>query len=135
MSSDRPEAFNQKTFQKGLDVRKKVLGADHVQKSLDAASDFTRDMQEFVTEYCWGAIWGRPGLDLRTRSMLNIGMLTALNRSHELAVHVRGAINNGVTEGEMKEIILQAAVYCGMPAGLESLRIAEKAINELRSDE
>jgi 4-carboxymuconolactone decarboxylase len=135
MSSDRPEAFNQKTFQKGLDVRKKVLGADHVQKSLDAASDFTRDMQEFVTEYCWGAIWGRPGLDLRTRSMLNIGMLTALNRSHELAVHVRGAINNGVTEGEIKEIILQAAVYCGMPAGLESLRIAEKTINELRSDE
>ena len=135
MSSNRPEAFNQKTFEKGLDVRKKVLGADHVQRSLDGASDFTREMQEFVTEYCWGAIWGRPGLDLRTRSMLNIGMLTALNRSHELAVHVRGAINNGVTEGEIKEIVLQAAVYCRMPAGLESLRIAEKAINELRSDE
>lgn len=135
MSSNRPEAFNQKTFEKGLDVRKKVLGAEHVQRSLDGASDFTREMQEFVTEYCWGAIWGRPGLDLRTRSMLNIGMLTALNRSHELAVHVRGAINNGVTEGEIKEIVLQAAVYCGMPAGLESLRIAERAINELRSDE
>ena len=135
MSSNRPEAFNQKTFEKGLDVRKKVLGADHVQRSLDGASDFTREMQEFVTEYCWGAIWGRPGLDLRTRSMLNIGMLTALNRSHELAVHVRGAINNGVTESEIKEIVLQAAVYCGIPAGLESLRIAEKAINELRSDE
>ena len=135
MSSNRPEAFNQKTFEKGLDVRKKVLGAEHVQRSLDAASDFTREMQEFVTEYCWGAIWGRPGLDLRTRSMLNLGMLTALNRSHELAVHVRGAINNGVTEGEIKEIVMQAAVYCGMPAGLESLRIAERTINELRSDE
>lgn len=135
MTSNRSDATHQETFDKGLSVRKTVLGAGHVQRSLDAASEFTREMQEFVTEYCWGAVWGRPGLELRTRSMLNIAMLTALNRSHELGVHIRGAINNGVSEDEIKEVIMQAAVYCGMPAGLESFRVAEKTIKELRGHE
>jgi 4-carboxymuconolactone decarboxylase len=103
-----------------------------VQHSLEAATDFGRDIPELVTEYCWGAVWTRDGLDERTRSMINLAMLTALNRGHELAVHVRGAINNGVTESEIKEVLLQTAIYCGVPAALESFRIAESTLTHLR---
>lgn len=112
-------------------MRKLVLGADHVQRSLDAASDFTRDIQELVTEYCWGSVWTRPGIDLKTRSAINLAMLTALNRGHELAVHVRGALNNGLTTDEIKEILFQTAIYCGVPAALEAFRIAEATIREV----
>jgi Uncharacterized homolog of gamma-carboxymuconolactone decarboxylase subunit len=125
---------NTETFDKGLAMRKQVLGADHVQRSLDAASDFTREMQELVTEYCWGAVWTREGIDVKTRSAINLAMLTALNRGHELAVHVRGALNNGLTPEEIKEILLQTAIYCGVPAALESFRIAEATIREVRGD-
>jgi 4-carboxymuconolactone decarboxylase len=118
------------TYDRGLEVRRDVLGADHVDRSLQNASEFTRPMQELVTEYCWGAVWSRDGLDRRTRSLLNLAMLTALNRSHELAVHVRGAVTNGCTEDEIRETLLQAAVYCGMPAGLESFRVAERVLEE-----
>ncbi|HUA03204.1 MAG TPA: carboxymuconolactone decarboxylase family protein [Solirubrobacteraceae bacterium] len=122
------------TYDRGLEVRREVLGADHVDRSLQQASDFSRPMQELVTEYCWGAVWGRDALDRRTRSLLNLAMLTALNRSHELAVHVRGAITNGCTTEEIRETLLQAAVYCGMPAGLESFRVAERVLAEIASD-
>jgi 4-carboxymuconolactone decarboxylase len=115
-------------FDVGMRVRKDVLGAEHVQRSLDQASAFSRPMQELVTEYCWGAVWSRPGLDRRTRSLVNLGMLTALNRRHELGVHVRGALTNGVTPEEIREVLLQAAIYCGVPAGMEAFRIAEETL-------
>lgn len=108
------------------------MGASHVEQALEQATDFSRPIQELVTEYAWGEIWGRPGLDLKTRSMLNLAMLTALNRSHELAGHVRGALNNGVSEQEIQEILLQTMIYCGAPAALESFRTAERVITEFR---
>jgi len=116
---------HQETFEAGLAVRKEVLGAAHVQRSLDNASEFALPMQELVTEYCWGKIWTRDGLPRQTRSLLNIAMLTALNRNHELGAHVRGAINNGVTREEIQEVLLQTAIYVGVPAALESFRVAE----------
>jgi 4-carboxymuconolactone decarboxylase len=122
-------------FERGLQTRREVLGADHVDRSLERVTDFSRPVQELVTEYCWGEIWTRPGLDRKTRSLLNLGMLTALNRMHELAVHVRGALTNGATEEEIQETLLQTAVYCGAPAALESFRVAEQVIKEVRSHE
>lgn len=118
-------------YQKGLEVRKEVLGAEHVDRSLAAADEFTAPIQELVTEYCWGAVWSRPGLDRRTRSILNLGMLTALNRPHELALHVRGAVNNGVTGEEIREVLMQTAIYAGVPAALESFRVAKQVLDEL----
>jgi 4-carboxymuconolactone decarboxylase len=120
-------------FNEGLEVRRAVLGAEHVDRSLEQASPFARPMQELVTEYCWGAVWTREGLDRRTRSLLNLGMLTALGKSQELGAHVRGALTNGCTETEIQETLLQAAVYCGVPAGLEAFRVAERAIEESRA--
>lgn len=118
----------------GLAVRRAVLGAEHVDRSLANATAFARPMQELVTEYCWGAVWGRPGLDRKSRSLINLAMLTALNRGHELRVHLRGALNNGVTPEEIREVLLQAAVYCGAPAGLESFRAAEEVLREAGVD-
>ena len=115
-------------FDAGMAVRKEVLGAEHVERSLEGASAFARPMQELVTEYCWGAVWSRPGLDRRTRSLVNLGMLAALNRGHELGIHVRGALTNGVTPEEIREVLLQAAIYCGVPAGMEAFRIAEETL-------
>jgi 4-carboxymuconolactone decarboxylase len=112
----------------GLRIRREVLGAQHVDRSLAQASEFARPLQELVTEYCWGAIWGRPGLDRRTRSLLNLGILTALNRNHELGLHARGALTNGATVGEIQEVILQAAIYCGVPAALDACRTVEQAL-------
>jgi 4-carboxymuconolactone decarboxylase len=118
-------------FDQGLAARREVLGAEHVDRSLAAASDFSRPMQELVTEYCWGAIWTRPGLDRRSRSILNLGMLIALNRMHELGVHVRGALTNGVTRDEIREVLMQAAIYVGVPAALDATRVAERVFGEL----
>lgn len=118
-------------FEQGLTVRKDVLGADHVEASLRGADDFTREMQQLVTEYAWGEIWSRPGLSRRDRSLLTLVMLTALNRPHELRVHLRGALNNGVSKDEIKEAFLQAAVYCGAPAALDSFRVAREVFAEL----
>ena len=115
----------------GLETRRAVLGREHVDASLAQASEFARPLQELVTEFCWGAVWGRPGLDRRTRSLVNLAMLTVLNRSHELGVHVRGAVTNGVTVEEIQEVLLQTAVYVGFPAALESFRIAERVLREL----
>jgi 4-carboxymuconolactone decarboxylase len=121
-------------YDDGLEKRKQVLGDDHVQRSLDQASEFTRPMQELATGYCWGEIWTRGGLDLRERSLINLGMLTALNRSHELAVHIRGAVRNGCTQEEIQEALLQAAVYCGVPAGLEAFRVADETLEAVERE-
>lgn len=118
-------------YEEGIAIRKQVLGAEHVERALEKVSEFARPMQELVTEYCWGTVWSRDGLSLRDRSLLNIAMLTILNRGHELALHVRGAINNGATKEELQEVIMQAAIYAGVPAALESFRIAESVLTEL----
>lgn len=117
-------------FERGLAVRKEVVGEAHVERSMAQVSDFSRPVQEWVTRACWGDVWDRPGLDRRTRSLLNLVMLTALGRSHELAVHVRGAVTNGATTAEIREALLQATVYCGAPAGLEAFRVAETVLAE-----
>jgi 4-carboxymuconolactone decarboxylase len=117
-------------FEAGLEMRRQVLGVAHVERSLANSTEFAKPMQELVTEYCWGEVWTRPGLDARERSLLNLAMLTALNRGEELKLHVRGALNNGCTEEEIQEVFLQAAIYCGVPAALSSFRIAEAAIEE-----
>lgn len=114
----------------GMEVRREVLGAEHVERSMENATAFGRPIQEFVTEYCWGAVWARPGLDRRTRSLINLAMLTALNRRHELTIHLRGALNNGVTPEEITETLLQATVYCGVPAGMDAFRTAETVLAE-----
>jgi 4-carboxymuconolactone decarboxylase len=117
-------------FDKGLEVRKAVLGAEHVENSLKTADEFNRPMQELVTEYCWGAVWTREALPRKIRSMLNIAMLTALNRPHELKLHVRGALRNGVTKEEIREVLLQTAIYCGVPAAIDAFRTAREVLNE-----
>jgi 4-carboxymuconolactone decarboxylase len=123
--------MNKEAFEKGLSTRREVLGADYVDGSLKNADDFNRPMQELVTEYCWNEIWNRPGLDRRTRSMLNLAMLTALNRPHEIKLHVRGAINNGLSKGDIQEVFLQAAIYCGVPAAIDSFRNAKEVFKEM----
>jgi len=122
-------------FDEGLRVRREVLGAEHVDRSLAAVSEFSRPIQELVTEYCWGVVWNSDGLPRKTRSLLNLAMLTALNRPHELGVHVKGALTNGATEGEIQEVLLQTAIYVGVPAALESFRIADKILKERGADE
>jgi 4-carboxymuconolactone decarboxylase len=123
--------LDKETFEKGLSIRKSVLGAEFVDKAFAAADDFNRPLQEIVTQYCWGEIWGRPGLDKKTRSLLNLAMLSALNRPHEVKMHIRGALTNGVTKEEIREVFLQVAIYCGVPAGVDSFRIAKEVFTEL----
>lgn len=122
--------MDKERFERGLATRREVLGADYVDKSIASADDFNRPMQELVTEYCWGEIWDRPGLDRRTRSIINLSMLTALNRPHEIKLHVQGALNNGLTKAEISEVFLQAAIYCGVPAAIDSFRIAREVFKE-----
>lgn len=123
--------MNDEQFEKGLKVRKEVLGAEYVDKSLASANSFTQVMQRLTTEWCWGEVWTRNGLDRRTRSIINLSMLTALNRPHELRIHIRGAVNNGLTVDEIKEIFLQTAIYCGVPAGMDSFRVANEVFKEM----
>jgi 4-carboxymuconolactone decarboxylase len=118
-------------FDRGLEIRKSVLGKEFVEKSFAAADDFNRPMQELVTEYCWGAVWGREGLPKKTRSMLNLAMLCALNRPHELRMHLKGALRNGVTREEIREVLLQVAIYCGVPAGVDAFRTAKEVLAEV----
>lgn len=122
---------NPKLFAQGLETRRAVLGAEYVDASIKNATDFNIDMQELVTQYCWGDVWNRPGLDRKTRSFLNLAMITALNRPHELKLHVRGAINNGLTKEEIKEVFLQAGIYCGVPAAIDSFRVASEVFKEM----
>jgi len=123
--------MGQDRFEKGLALRKQVLGADYVEKSMAAADDFSRPMQELSTEYCWGYVWTRPGLALRDRSLINLAMISALNRPHELKLHVKAALTNGLSREEIREVLLQVAVYCGVPAGIDSTRIAREAFAEV----
>ncbi|HEY4365088.1 MAG TPA: 4-carboxymuconolactone decarboxylase [Bryobacteraceae bacterium] len=123
--------MQQEMFDKGLAIRRATLGADFVDKAIASADDFNRPLQEIVTQYCWGEIWGRPGLEKKTRSLLNLAMLSALNRPHEVKMHIKGAINNGVTKDEIKEVFLQVAIYCGVPAGVDSFRIAKEVFTEM----
>ena len=122
--------MDKKRFDEGLAVRRSVLGSAYVDKSISNADEFNMPMQELVTEYCWGEIWTRPGLDRKTRSMINLAMLTALNRPHEVKIHLRGALNNGVTKEEIKEVLLQTAIYCGVPAAIDSFRLAREVFSE-----
>jgi len=118
--------MDKKTYDRGLEIRTAVLGKDYVETQLKAADDFNRPLQELVTEYCWGAVWGREGLPLKTRSMLNLAMISILNRPHELKAHIRGALTNGVSKEEIREIFLQVAIYAGVPAAVDSFRIARE---------
>ncbi len=123
--------MDKQTFERGLEIRKSVLGPEFVENSLATADDFNRPLQELVTEYCWGAVWGREQLPPKTRSMLNLAMLSALNRPHELKMHIRGALRNGVTREEIREVLLQVAIYCGVPAGVDSFRTARAVFAEM----
>jgi 4-carboxymuconolactone decarboxylase len=123
--------MNQDLFDRGLKTRREVLGSEHVDAALKSADDFSLPMQELVTQYCWGEVWNRPGLDRRSRSLLNLAMLTALNRPHELKLHVRGALNNGLSKEEIREVFLQTAIYCGVPAAIDAFRQAREVFKEL----
>lgn len=121
---------HQETFEVGMRLRREVLGNEHVDASLENATEFGRPIQELVTEYCWGTVWANEGLPKQTRSLINLAMLTALNRPHELATHVRGALNNGVLPAQIQAVLMQTAIYVGVPAALESFRIAERVLVE-----
>jgi len=118
-------------FERGLEIRKSVLGKEFVEKSFKSADEFNRPMQELVTEYCWGAVWGREGLSRKTRSLLNLAMLCALNRPHELRMHIRGALTNGVSRDEIREVFMQVSIYCGVPAGVDAFRTAREVFAEI----
>ncbi len=120
-------------FNKGLEVRKAVLGKEYVEKSIAGADDFAMAMQEYATEACWGTIWTRPGLPRKTRSLLNIAMITVLNRPHEIKLHINSAFTNGVTRDEIKETLLQVACYAGVPAGIDGFRLAREAFAEMEA--
>lgn len=126
--------MSQEVFDLGLSIRKKVVGEKYVEQSMSTADDFNRDFQHLVTEYCWGAVWGREGLDHKTRSMVNLSMIATLNRPHELKLHVMGALRNGVTKEEVSEILMQVAIYAGVPAGVDGFRIAREAIEQFEAD-
>ena len=117
-------------YEEGLAVRREVLGSAYVDKALADADDLTQPLQELITEYCWGAVWTRPSLPRQTRSLINVAMLTALNRPHEIRLHLRGALRNGCTKEEIMEVLLQSAIYCGVPAAIDSVRIAREVFRE-----
>ena len=122
----RPNPRNRKLYDEGMKVRKAVLGANYVDSSMASADDFMMSFQDVTTEYCWGYVWTRPGLPKKTRSMLNLAMLTALGKEHELKLHIRGALNNGVTKDEIKEVFMQAACYAGVPCAVAAFRCARE---------
>ncbi len=123
--------MNPSLFEQGLKTRREVLGAEYVDAAIQSADDFNRPMQDLVTKYCWGDVWNRPGLDRRTRSLLNLAMLTALNRPHELKAHVKGALRNGVTKDEIREVFMHTAIYCGVPAAIDSFRSAREVFKDM----
>jgi 4-carboxymuconolactone decarboxylase len=122
------------TYDKGLAIRRAVLGDAYVDAALKNVDAFNKPLQDLVTEYCWGACWGREGLPKKTRSMLNLAMISILNRPHELRAHIRGALNNGVTKEEICEVFLQAAIYGGIPCGVDSFRIARETFKEIEAN-
>lgn len=119
------------TFDKGLAIRRAVLGDEYVDNSMKLSDDFNKPMQELTTEYCWGYVWGREGLERKTRSMLNLAMISVLNRPHELKIHIAGALRNGVTREEIREIFMQVAIYAGVPAGVDSFRLAREVFAQI----
>lgn len=123
--------MNKELFEKGLEIRKAVLGEEFVENSMKNATEFNMPMQELTTEYCWGTVWSREGLARRERSLINLGMISALNRPHELKLHVRAALRNGVTREEIREVFMQVAIYCGVPAAMDSFRLAGEVFAEL----
>ena len=127
--------MSSETYDKGMEVRRAVLGAAHVDRATATADAFGKPMQDLVTEYCWGAVWGREGLPRKTRSLLNLAMLTALNREHEFKLHVRGALRNGVSREEISEVLLQAAIYCGVPAAISAFRQAREVFDAVDAGE
>jgi len=129
--TERRDETIEELFDRGLEVRRDVLGAEYVDNSLKSANEFMQAFQNITTEWCWGYAWTRPGLDRKTRSLINLAMLTALNRGPEVKLHVRGAINNGVTIDEIKEVLIHATVYCGIPAGLDSFKAANEVLKEM----
>jgi 4-carboxymuconolactone decarboxylase len=120
-----------KLYDDGMKVRRAVLGNEYVDRATASADQYSRPLQELVTEYCWGAVWTRPGLERQQRSILNLGMLVALNRMHEFKLHVRGALNNGLTREQISEVILQTAIYCGVPAAIDAMRNAREVFAEV----
>jgi 4-carboxymuconolactone decarboxylase len=122
--------MDQQTYETGLKIRSEVLGKDYVENSMKSADEFNKPFQEFVTEYCWGAGWGRPGLTRKERSMLNLAMISILNRPHELKLHIRGALTNGLTKDQIREIFMQVAIYAGVPAGVDAFRQAREVFAE-----
>lgn len=133
MSTDpKFDSLHEQLFQEGLKVRRAVVGEEYVSRALqNGSTEFSYPGQQLVTEWCWGYAWTRPGLERRDRSLLNIGMLMALNRQPELAVHIRGARNNGLSEVEIREAILHATTYCGVPAGVDAMKTAERVLNDM----
>jgi 4-carboxymuconolactone decarboxylase len=124
-------AMDKPTYDKGLEIRKAVMGEAFVANALKNSDEFNKPFQELVTEYCWGAVWGREELPRKTRSMLNLAMLSILNRPNELRVHIKGALTNGVTRSEIREVLMQVAIYAGVPAGVDSFRVAREVFAEL----
>lgn len=122
--------MDRETYERGLQIRSEVLGQEYVNRALASADDFTGPLQDLVTEYCWGAVWGREELSRKTRSMLNLAMISVLNRPNELRTHVKAALTNGVTREEIREVFLQVAIYAGVPAAVDSFRIANQAFAE-----
>jgi 4-carboxymuconolactone decarboxylase len=127
--------MDKSTYEKGLEVRKSVLGAEHVENALRSADEFSRPFQELLTEYCWGAVWGREGLPRKTRSLLNLAMLGALNKPHELKLHISGALNNGVSKEEIREVFIQLAIYAGVPTAVEAFRLAREVFAQQQEKE
>ena len=127
--------MDQATYEKGLAIRKAVLGEEYVNRALARTDAFNKPLQDLVTEYCWGSVWGRDGLSRRDRSMINLAMISILNRPHELKIHVKGALTNGVTRDEISEVLLQVAIYGGVPAAVDSFRIANEAFAEVETEE
>ena len=121
-------------FEKGIAKRRKVLGDEYVDKALASADEFGSDLQKLITEYAWGEIWNRESLTDKERSLINLGMISALNRPHELKLHIKGALNNGLTRDQIRDVFLQVTVYCGAPAGIESMRLAREAFKELETE-
>lgn len=119
------------TYDKGLAIRTDVLGKTYVENAIRTADDFNKPFQELVTEYCWGAVWGRKELPRKTRSIINLAMLSALNRPHELEIHLKGALTNGVSREEIREVLMQVAIYCGVPAAVDGFRVARRVFAEI----
>ena len=126
--------MSKEIYDRGLAIRKSVLGAEYVDKALSNADEFTQPLQDLVTEYCWGWAWGREELSKRDRSMINLAMISILNRQHELKVHVKGAIRNGLTKIEIREVLLQVGIYGGIPCAVDSFRVAKEALAELDAE-